>query len=96
MLRIILNVEKVKRLFNKLQVDSKSVLFTQERLNEKLLKKLNESKYEKDKEFVNIFNLINDKKLFDKKDCSSPRKAEYVKKSDDIDRSNLFSFQDPF
>ena len=56
-------MEKIKKLFNKLQIDSKSVLFMQEELNEKLLKKLNKSKYEKDKEFVNIFNSI-DKKMY--------------------------------
>ena len=53
---------KVKKLFNKLQIDSKSVLFNQEQLNDKLLKKLKNSKYEKDKEFVNRFNLLEDKK----------------------------------
>ena len=48
-------MEKIKKLFNKLQIDSKSVLFTQEQFNEKFLKKPNKSKHEKDKEFVNIF-----------------------------------------
>ena len=54
---------KLKKLFNKLQLDSKSVVFVQEQLNDKLLKKLKNSKYEKDKEFVNRFNLLEDKKL---------------------------------
>ena len=89
-------MEKIKKLFNKLQIDIKSVLFTQEQLNEKLLKKLNESKYEKGKEFVNIFNSLDDKKLFDKKDYFIPTKAEHVKKSYDIHRSTLFSFEGPF
>ena len=35
-------------------------LFTLEKINEKLLKKLNKSKYEKDKEFVNINNSLDD------------------------------------
>ena len=60
-------MEKIKQLFNKLQIDGKSVLFMQEQLNEKLLKKLNKSKYEKDKEFVNIFISLDDKKLFKKR-----------------------------
>ena len=42
-------MEKLKKLFNKLQLDSKSVVFVQEQLNDKLLKKLKNSKYEKDK-----------------------------------------------
>ena len=35
-------------------------------------------------------------KSYLKKDYSIPIKAEYVKKSNDIDRSTLFSFQGPF
>ena len=75
-------MEKIKKIFNKLQIDSKSVSFTQEQLNQKLLKKLNKSKYEKDKKFVNTFNSIDKKIVFDKKvnDYSIPIKAEYVQK----------------
>ena len=40
---------------------SKSVVFIQEQLNDKLLKKLKNLKYEKDKEFVNRFNVLEDK-----------------------------------
>ena len=76
-------MDKLKKLFNELQVDSKSVVLSQEQLNDKLLKKLKNSKYEKDKEFVNRFNLLEDKKTDfnnNKNDiCSVPIKAEYVK-----------------
>ena len=93
-------MDKVKRLFNKLQTDSKSMLFIQEEINNKLSKKLKKSKYKKDKEFVNSFKLLVDKKTdFNKKDdgrFSIPIKAEYVQKSDDIDRSTLYSVQAPF
>ena len=93
-------MDKVKKLFNKLQVDSKSVVFIQEQLNDKLLKKLKNSKYEKDKEFVNRFNLLEDKKTDfsnNKNDVYSvPIKVEYVQKSDDIDRSTLYSIHAPF
>ena len=34
--------------------------------------------------------------MFDKKDYSIPIKAEYAQKSDDTDRSTLFSLQAPF
>ena len=82
-------MDKVKKLFNKLQADSKSVVFIQEQLNDKLLKKLKNSKYEKDKEFVNRFNLLENKKTdFNNNEndvYSVPIKAEYVQKSDDID-----------
>ena len=93
-------MDKVKRLFNKLQTDSKNVLFIQEEINDKLLKKLKKSKYKIDKESVNSFNLLVDKKTdFNKKDdCrySVPIKAEYVQKGDDIDCSTLYSVQAPF
>ena len=93
-------MDKVKKLFNKLQVDSKSVVFIQEQSNDKLLKKLKNSKFEKDKEFVNRFNLLEDKKTDfnnNKNDVYSvPIKAEYVQKSDDVDRSTLYSIHAPF
>ena len=96
-------MDELKKLLKKsirLQVDSKNVLFIQEQLNDKLLKKLNKSKYKKDKEFVNRFNLLVDKKTdFNKKDngrYSIPIKAECVQKSDDIDHSLLYSIQAPF
>ena len=93
-------MDKIKKLFNKLQVDSKRVVFIQEQINDKLLKKLKNSKYEKDKEFVNRFNLLEDKKTDfsnNKNDVYSvPVKAEYVQKSDDIDRSTLYIIHAPF
>ena len=93
-------MDKLKKLFNKLQVYSKSVSFVQDQINDKLLKKLKKSKYKNDKEFVNSFNLLIDKKTdFNKKDdgrYSIPIKVEYVQKSDDIDRSTLYSIQAPF
>ena len=93
-------MDQLKKLFNKLQVDSKSVLFVQDQINDKLLKKLKKSKYKKDKEFGNSFDLLVDKKTdFNKKDdgrYSIPIKAEYFQKSDDIDRCTLYSIQTPF
>ena len=40
--------EWVKKLFRRLQTDAKSVLFTEENINDKLLKKIKKSRYEKD------------------------------------------------
>ena len=62
-------MSNLKKLIKNLQTDSKNVLFTEEKLDDKLLKKLNKSLYKKDKEFVNLFNrnvdfLDNEKKLF--------------------------------
>ena len=45
----------LKKLFKKLQSDVKSVLFTEETINEKMIKKLKKLTYVRDKEFVNLF-----------------------------------------
>ena len=91
-------MEKLKKLFNKLQLDSKSALFTIEQLNEKTLKKLKKSSYVKDKEFVNIFNFLDKNVDFktETKGSNVPLKAEYLKNDDDIDRTTLYSFGGPF
>ena len=78
-------MDELKGLFNSLQVDNKSVLFVQNQINDKLLKKLKKSKYKKEKELVSSFNLLVDKKTdFNKKDdgrYSIPIKAEYIQKT---------------
>ena len=92
-------MNKLKKLFNRLQTHSKSMLFIQDKLNDYLLKKLKNSKYKKDKEFANRFDLLVDKKTdFNKRNdvYSVPIKPEYVKISDDIDRSTLYSIHAPF
>ena len=89
-------MDGLKKQFIRLQTDSKSVLFTEEKLNEKLLQKLKKSKYNIDKEFVNKFNFLENKKYLFKDGYSIPLQAEYVHKGDDIDRSTLFSVQAPF
>ena len=48
--------EWVKNLFRRLQTDPKSVLFTEENKNDKLLKKIKKSRYEKDIEFAKLFD----------------------------------------
>ena len=59
-------MDKIKKLFNKLLIDSKSVLFTIEQLNEKVLKKVKKSLYVKEKKFFNLFSLLENKDDFDK------------------------------
>ena len=84
-------------MFNTQQIDSKSVLFTIEKLNQKVLNKLKKSSYVKDKEFFNLFSLLENKDDLDKiKKVFIPIKATYVEKGDDIDRSTLYSFTGPF
>ena len=85
---------KLKKLFKFLQNDAKSILFTEEKVYNKLLKKLDRSEYEKDKRFVNLFNKNTDD--FVEKKAFVPIKATFVEKKDDIDRSTLYSFNASF
>ena len=45
-------MNEFKKLFKSLQTDAKRVLFTEENKNNKLLKKIKKSKYEKDIKFA--------------------------------------------
>ena len=45
-----------KKIFDSLQSNPRNILFTEEKINDKLFKKLNRLTYEKDKKFVNFFN----------------------------------------
>ena len=58
---------ELKRLFKKLQIDAKSVLLMEKTINDKVLKKLKRSKYNKDIEFVNLFKHNKDFLDYEKK-----------------------------
>ena len=60
----------LKKLFRRLQTDANSALFTEENINDKLLKKINNSRCEKDIEFVKLFER-NVNYLEDEKSCVS-------------------------
>ena len=51
-------------MFNSLKTDLSSVLFAEEILDKKLLNKLKKSKYETDKLFYKLVNLIDNKNIF--------------------------------
>ena len=69
-------------------------MFTEENINDKFLKKIKKSRYEKDTEFVKLFDR-NENFLEDEK-STIPKKTMFVEKKDDIDRSTLYSFDSPF
>ena len=62
-------------------------------LDKKLLNKLKKSKYETDKTFYRLVNLIDNKSTFN--EDKAPIRADYVEKRE-IDRSTLYSFDGPF
>ena len=87
-------MNELKNLFKSLQIDAKSVLFTEENINDKFFKKIKKSRYEKDIEFVKLFDR-NENFLEDEK-STIPIKTMFVEKKDDIDRSTFYSFDGPF
>ena len=86
---------ELKNLLKKLQTDAKSVLFAKvSSINDKILKKLKKSRYNKDIEFENLFKSNID--FLDAEKKSIPIKTTFVEKKDDIDRSTLYSSDGPF
>ena len=85
--------KKAKTLFNSLRTDPVSVIFAEEFLDDRLLKKLKKPKYEVDKQLFKIVNLADSKNLLG--DDKPPTRTDYVEKRE-IDRSTLYSFDGPF
>ena len=73
------------------------MLFSEEKLNNRLLKKFKKLSYSKDKLLLKIINLIeNDIDQINKtREDELPTRADYVEKRE-IDRSTLYSFNGPF
>ena len=76
----------MKTLFNNLKTDPASVIFAEELLDNRLLKKLKKSKYDVDKQLLKLVNLADSKTFLD--DGKALTKADYVEKRE-IHRSTL-------
>ena len=89
-------LEETKNVFENLKTDPKSVLFSEEKINKGLFKKI-ETTHVKDKLFLKFINLIeNVIDLVDKtKDDKIPTRLDYAEKRE-IDRSTIYSFNGPF
>ena len=68
-------LQKVKNIFSSLKTDSSSVLFSKEKIDTRLLKKLKKSKYSKDSLLLKLINLA-DNKLEDEEKV--PTRVDYV------------------
>ena len=86
-------LKRARNLFVKLKTDPVSVLFSEELLDNRLLKKLKKSKYEKDTEQLKLINLADGKDFLD--DNEVPTRTDYLEKRE-IDQSTLYSFDGPF
>ena len=58
--------QKARTLFGRLKTDPVSVLFSEELLDKRLLKKLKKSKYAKGTELLKLINLADNKNFLDK------------------------------
>ena len=86
-------LKEARTIFNSLKTDPNNVLFLEEKINNRLLKKLKKSKYLKDSQLLKLIRLADNKDfLYDDK---TPTRIDYVEKIE-IDRSTLYSFDGPF
>ena len=85
-------LQKAKNLFTSLKTNPNSVLFSEEKINARLMKKFKESRYAKNSLLLKLIFLA-DKKLDDEEKV--PTRVDYVEKRE-IDRSMLYSFDGPF
>lgn len=69
-------------------------MFIEEKINNRLLKKLTKSMNETDKELVNLFNSNVD--FLDDEKKTVPIKTTFVEKKGDLDRLTLYNFDGPF
>ena len=86
-------LKEARTIFNNLKTDPNNVLFSEERIDQRLLKKLKKSRYSKDSQLLKLILLADNRDFLD--DDKTPTRADYVEKIE-IDRSNLYSFDGPF
>ena len=85
--------QKVKNFSVKLKTDPESVIFVEELLDNRVLKKLKKSKYDVDKLFYKLVNLVDSRSIFN--EDIAPTRAGNIEKRE-IDCSTLYSFDGPF
>ena len=87
-------LQKTKNIFEKLKTDPKSILFSEDKIDVKLLKKLKKSLYIKDKQLLKLIDLL-ENSIEQINDNEVPIRVDYVEKRE-IDISTLYSFDGPF
>ena len=71
-------LREARTIFNSLKTDPNSVLFSEERIDQRLWKKLKKLKYLKDSQLLKLILLADNKDFLD--DDKTPTRADYVKK----------------
>ena len=89
-------LQKAKIIFESLKIDEKSVLFSEEKLNLKLFKKLKKSRNVNNKKLLKLINEAeNSIEEFNKNHNKIPIRLDNAEKRE-IDRSTLYCFNSPF
>ena len=84
-------LKQARSIFSSLITDPNSVLFSEEQIDKRLLKKLKKSKYEKDALLLKLI-LLADNNL-DNED-KTPTRVDFVVVKREIDRSTLYIFDE--
>ena len=82
------NVRSAKNLYEALQKDNESVLFANEKITSRLLKKVRKSSYEKVKVFLKLYNSLDGVNI-EKEENIIPAHVPFVEKKSDVDRSTM-------
>ena len=85
---------RIQNLFRNLQKDPRSIFYSVGNLSKSILNKVNKSIYEKDKVFVNLYNQLEDKNLYQKNNL--PLVTLFVNEKSNADHSTLYSIGKPF
>ena len=88
------NFERLKNLYKILKRDEQSVLFASDQLNKQLIKKVKKSRYEKDSVFINLYDKV--KHVNIEEENTVPIFTPFVESEKNIDKSTLYSFNEPF
>ena len=88
-------LQEAKNIFEKLKTDTKSVLFSEEKIDKWLLKKLKKSSSGKNNLLLKLINLIENDIDQTNKTKQIPIRTDTVEKREN-DRSTLYSFDVPF
>ena len=86
-------LKEARTILNNLKTAPNSVLFSEPRIDQRLLKKLKKSRYSKDSQLLKFILLADNRDFLD--DDKTPTRADYVEKKE-IDRSTLYNFDGPF
>ena len=84
----------IQNLLRNLQKDSKSIFYAIENLSRTILNKARKSTYDKDKIFVNLYNQLEDKNIYQNNNL--PLVTPFVNKKSDTDHSTLYSIRKRF